>query len=68
MTMQYIRETYNVPAKRGACVIANGKKGVIVGSRGPHLRIKLEDGIIRIFHPTWNMQYVGCEQDEKIRF
>ena len=56
-TMVYIRKHYNVPAKCGMNVIANGKKGVIIGSRGAYLRIKLENEFIGLFHPTWNIEY-----------
>lgn len=63
MTMQYIRDTYKVPAKRGGRVIyqGNGKdaKGVITGSDGARLRIRLDgDKHSCIFHPTWKIQYL----------
>lgn len=41
--MQYIRDFYGVPAKRGGVVRPkNDKKhtGVIIGSKGPYLRVK----------------------------
>ena len=65
MTMKYIRKTYKVPAKRGARVRfmgnTNGKLqgGVIVGSKGPYLRIRL-DGEKKIYsyHPTWELEYL----------
>jgi hypothetical protein len=59
MSMEYIRETYNVPAKKGMNVIAQGRNGVIVGSKGGYLRIKIEgEKNILSFHPVWEMKYV----------
>ena len=63
--MEYIRNTYNVPAKRGMNVLYKDVKdkyhhGVIVGSRGSYLRIKCETlycGNTRNFHPTHNLIY-----------
>ena len=60
MPMQYIRETYKVPAKRGGRVRYQGKSlGTITSARGPHLRIRL-DGEKRpgIYHPTWKIEYL----------
>lgn len=56
--MEYIKHYHAVPARRGLRVIANGKPGVITGSRGAYLRIRL-DGmrISRLYHPTWNIDY-----------
>jgi hypothetical protein len=60
MSMQYIRETYNVPAKRGGRVRYAGKYcGTITGARGAHLRIRLDrDGRVRLYHPTWEIEYL----------
>ncbi len=57
--MDYIRRHYGVPAKRGGNVMFQGKPGVIIGSRGPYLRIRL-DGMKRVFncHPTWEIEYL----------
>ncbi|KTC71467.1 hypothetical protein Lqui_2124 [Legionella quinlivanii] len=58
MSMQYIRRYYKVPAKRGQKVIANGQLGVITGSRGAYLRIRLEkEKKSSLYHPIWEMQY-----------
>ena len=57
MTMQYIRKTYGVPAKRGGRVeyTSDAKfttQGVITGSSGPYLRIKLDINRVSLrFHP-----------------
>ena len=66
MTMQWVRENYNVPVKRGAHVLFLGEPGVVVGMSGPHLRVKMKSGryageIVTV-HPTWEMQYpVGAQ-------
>lgn len=58
MTAKYVRDYYNVPAKRGMRVVADGKPGTIIGFNGAHLRIRL-DGETRAgnWHPTWRIEY-----------
>ena len=59
MGMKWIREHYNVPAKRGMGVIAQGRKGMIVGSKGEYLRVRIEgEKNIISFHPEWEMEYI----------
>lgn len=64
MSMEYIRKTYNVPAKRGSRVIYSGdgkeEYGTIVSARGGYLNIRL-DGAKRPlpFHPTWKLRYLA---------
>ncbi len=59
MSMESIRQKYNVPAKRGMDVIAQGRKGVIVGSKGLYLRVRVEgEKNIISFHPEWEMEYI----------
>ena len=62
--MQYIRDTYGVPAKRGMRVEYTGDgqkiKGTITGTRRTcGIRIRL-DGHSRSlhFHPTWELRYL----------
>jgi len=65
MSMAYIRAFYGVPAKRGARIrftpgwIQPAKEGKIIGSCGPHLRVRF-DGEKRIatLHPTWEVTYL----------
>ena len=58
MTMEYIRQMYQVPAKRGRIVEYTGgdnvrRRGYIVGSAGAHLRIRLDgEKLTRLYHPT----------------
>ena len=61
--MEYIRNTYNVPAKRGVKVkYTGGVKpifGKIVGTRNAHIRVKLEETQKTVsFHPTWKIEYL----------
>ena len=64
MSMELIRQKYNVPAKRGIEVeVENNMKGKIVGSYGLYLRIKIFDPdigwqkYIGSYHPTWKIKY-----------
>ena len=59
MTMEQIRQKYNVPAKRGMEVdFENNMKGRIVGSSGLYLRIRVYDTTgIGTYHPTWKITY-----------
>ena len=63
MSMEYIRRTYGVPARRGALIEHNPDginfTGRIVGSKGAYLRVRM-DGATRIWtlHPTWRVEYL----------
>lgn len=55
MSLAYIRGWYHVPARRGGRVTWRGRPGKIVSSRGPHIRVRLDDrphGACVILHPT----------------
>jgi hypothetical protein len=58
----YIRAYYEVPAKRGMRVLADGRPGVITGSAGHYIRVR-HDGekTSRAWHPTWHMDYLDGE-------
>lgn len=67
MSMEYIRKTFGVPAKRGMRVRSTDpnylvqREGVIVGSTGARLKIRL-DGMNResfYFHPTSHLTYLN---------
>ena len=59
MSMQYIRDYYKIPAKRGGRVEFDGRPGTIMSSNGAKLRIKLDgDTYSRLYHPTWNIKYL----------
>lgn len=63
MSMDYIRKTYGVPAKRGGRVaFTNAEQaveGTIVGCRGMYVRVRWdESGKTDTMHPTWMLRYL----------
>ncbi|TXT24395.1 MAG: hypothetical protein FD131_4992 [Rhodocyclaceae bacterium] len=73
MSLQYIRKTYGVPAKRGmrirytdgAGVIWNG---AITFAKGPHLRVLVDDRVPGyrgrlILHPTDSLEYIQADDN-----
>ena len=63
MTMQYIRDAYKVPARRGARVEFNGhaypKVGTITGSMDARICVRMDgEKHTGIYHPTWRMRYL----------
>lgn len=64
MSMAYIRDHYDVPAKRGARIrfqpYRDAYDGVIVGSCGQYLRVRFdgEPLTIQTLHPTWGVTYL----------
>lgn len=63
--MDWIRRSYNVPARIGGRVIyAGGKErqyGTILGAKNGRLLIRL-DGAAKtgFYHPTWNLEYLAA--------
>ena len=58
MSMEYIRDFYNVPAYRGQRVKYCGNPGRIISTRAAYLNLKMDNGqIIRNVHPEWEMEY-----------
>lgn len=68
MSMEYIRKTYGVPAKRGGTVnvMLDGfsVQGTITGTKGQYLRIRIP-GRRRsgLYHPTYALQYVTPNEE-----
>lgn len=65
MSLQYIRDTYGVSARRGGRVEYTGngstKQGTITGARGAHVLIRLDgDKFSVAFHPTWKLEYLDA--------
>ena len=65
MSMEYIRNHYGVPAKRGARIKFTGTimntplVGTIVYSRNQYLLVKMDnDHKIWTLHPTWEIEYL----------
>ena len=72
MSLQYIRDNYNVPAKRGARIeysdatalfirgfLYSPKKGTIVGAKGQYLRVRFDNETnIVTLHPKSCIKYL----------
>ncbi len=66
MSMQYVRDYYAVPAKRGGRVRYTGagepQFGTITAARHGSLRIRLDgEKHPQPFHPTWELEYLPEE-------
>lgn len=49
---QYIKDYYGVPARRGFVVEYNGKRGVVTGTSGPYLTVRLDgEKLAKPYHP-----------------
>lgn len=63
MSLQYIRDYYKVPAKRGCKVKYNGdgrgRVGRITSAEGNRIRVSFDGTRMRyILHPTWKIDYL----------
>ena len=70
--MQWIRDNYNVPAKRGARIeftdstalfimgfLYQPRRGTVVAARGGYLRVRFDnEKFIRNLHPKCNVRYL----------
>ena len=61
--IEYIRNTYRVPAQAGQRVSYTGgawpKTGTITGAQGSNLLIRLDgDTTAMPYHPTWELTYL----------
>jgi hypothetical protein len=59
--MAYVRNYYNVPAKRGGRVLFQGFPGRILSADNGRLNLLLDTGQMVSVHPTWEMGYLGDE-------
>ena len=67
MSLEYIRDTYRVPARLQGRVEYTGgqapRLGTIVGVDGAHLCIMLDgEKRARRYHPTWELRYLPDAQ------
>lgn len=69
MIMQYIRDTYGVPAKRGGRLIYTDCDGVKFyctiksATNSGHLKVLVDDRVVGYrgrmkLHQTWNVEYI----------
>lgn len=64
--MDYIRQRYGVPAKRGGRVRYTGGRrprfGTITSASGGHLMIRLDGSkFSEPYHPTWELEYLDAD-------
>jgi hypothetical protein len=70
MVLEYVRDTYQVPAYVGRRVRFTGYKepieGTIVGERAGMIRVR-PDGLTRSFnfHPTWKIEYLPVTRNRE---
>lgn len=60
MSVEYIRRYYGMPwLRRGVRVTVDGEAGMVVGTRGPWIRIRLDAAptVTVVAHPTWRTVY-----------
>lgn len=56
--MEYIRNRYGVPAKRGALIVFKGAVCKILSARNGRLRVEEAFSHRRFYiHPTWEVVY-----------
>lgn len=70
MSMQYIRDHYSVPAKRGGRIRYSGDgvicDGTIVGARNQYLRVAFDDlDTVETLHPVWEVEYLPEDGDSE---
>lgn len=62
MTLEYIRKTYGVPAKRGARVRDDmGREGTITGTRGPYLEVRIDGYVFPFSYHPGTLVYLDKE-------
>lgn len=71
MSLDYIRRTYKVDARRGRPILfrpdaSRVRRGVISGAVSGRLRVKFDDnGKVSSLHPTWNVTYLPIENGKQ---
>lgn len=59
MSLEYIRQQYNVPAFRGQRVeIYDGREGTVTSSLGRYLRVRVDGDRSILLDPTWHITYL----------
>lgn len=68
MSLEYIRDYYTVPARKGVRVNAYGKPGTITGASGAHLLIKLDgEKHSNPYHPRDGIDYLADSVELSVR-
>lgn len=65
--LEWIRKTYNVPAKRGMRIRFMGNEyGTILSGKHGRLRVRFDgQKIIAALHPTWELEYSPKQKEVK---
>jgi hypothetical protein len=59
MSLKYVNRTYGTSYEKGMRVVADGRPGIIVGTRGAALKIHIDtEKKPGIYHPVWNIEIV----------
>lgn len=67
--MEWIRNTYKVPAEYGREISFNGRKGFIVEDKGNYIGVTFHDEkptLVHPLHPTYNVEYLGLGCPRKL--
>lgn len=60
MSLAAIRESRQVPAKRGMRCRVDGKPGVITGARFGYVQVRFDGRSFSVScHPTWRFEYIN---------
>lgn len=70
MSLDYIRNHYSVPARKGGRIEYTGGKvaalGTITGAEGAHLLVKMDGSkCSQPYHPTWKLRYLDGDAAAK---
>lgn len=66
--LQYIRDTYKVPAFVGARVKYRGQTGIILRGKNQYIVVQLDGELpskAGVYHPTWEMEYLTKQGETK---
>jgi len=59
ISLEYIRNYYNVPAFKGAKVKYKGTEATIKGGRSQYIVLEFADKSMNgNYHPTWEIEYI----------
>lgn len=65
LELRYICRHYGVPAKVGAAVEYEGKRGKVTGASGPHVKVKLDgDKHSLPYHPL-DLKWLGADAPDQ---
>lgn len=67
-TMEWIRRTYDVPARHGMRIEFDGQPATIIGTRGPYLAFRIDGEKYRtVGHPCYRIVYPAVPEPARPR-